>query len=168
MLQPSFKQVFIIRFVAVIILFLVVATSSFTPYPAKVFHTSHSKPIISTFSSNHKIMSSAACEPILKKAKVEDSEGVKPEVSDNKEEKEIDKTAEEKGSTVEVLKNDKGESYVDISAKKRVTVRKWNDNVLIDIREVSLSIHFVYCLYLWNKEETIAYLNIFISSHKVL
>ncbi len=67
------------------------------------------------------------CEqPKPKKAKVHGYE----------EEEEENGSAGEEEEQVEVLKNDSGEKYFDLSAKKRVTVRKWQGNVLIDIREV--------------------------------
>ena len=79
-------------------------------------------------------------EPKLKKAKVDDHDGdggdEKPVIKER--DMDDDGEEEEEEETVEVLKNDSGESYFDLSAKKRVTVRKWQGNVLIDIREVCL------------------------------
>ena len=70
-------------------------------------------------------------EPKPKRAKIEE----KTEVERVKEEEEQE---EDDGDKVEILKNDNNESYFDLSTKKRVTVRKWKNNVLIDIREVRI------------------------------
>lgn len=71
-------------------------------------------------------------EPKPKKAKIEEVEEDDKKVVVKTDEGNKEEEEEEK---VELLKNENGESYFDISAKKRVTVRKWNKNVLIDIRE---------------------------------
>ena len=62
-----------------------------------------------------------------KKVKVEET--IKKEEEDIKSESAIESTC---------LTNDKGESYFPIGDKRRCTIRKWKQNILIDIREVGL------------------------------
>jgi len=49
---------------------------------------------------------------------------------------EEDDDEEEETTTTPTLRNDEGNAYFELSAKRRVTVRKWRGNVLVDIREV--------------------------------
>ena len=46
------------------------------------------------------------------------------------------KGEEEEEEAEGVKRNDDGEAYFDLAAKRRVTVRQWNKKVLVDIREV--------------------------------
>lgn len=76
-------------------------------------------------------------EPKMKKAKTDDDD------SEEEEEKEVDGKEEDEG--VQVLQNDNGESYVELSKMKRLTIRKFKSNILVDIREVSDCVNVCVC-----------------------
>jgi hypothetical protein len=48
--------------------------------------------------------------------------------------------------TETIQHNADGDPYIDLSSKKRLTVRTWKGSVLIDIREVDFS----YTFFIWN------------------
>lgn len=67
-------------------------------------------------------------EPAIKKAKVE-------------EEEDGDSGNDNKAQT-----NEEGDTFYDLSTKRRVTVRKFKSSILIDIREVCTSLSLNHCL----------------------
>ena len=71
-------------------------------------------------------------QPESKKAKTSTAR-VKREEDEQDEDDDEDEAAESESS---VKRNADGEAYFELGTKKRCTVRKWNNNVLVDIREV--------------------------------
>lgn len=62
---------------------------------------------------------------------------VKREATDDVDEEDCEEKNEEVAK-ITPLKNNEGDSFFELSGKRRCTVRKWNNNILIDIREVGI------------------------------
>ncbi len=80
-------------------------------------------------------------QPETKKAKISTTSMKKEEEGDDHENDAEEDNETETGSVVK--RNADGEAYVELGTKKRCTVRKWNNNVLVDIREVRVLPYFV-------------------------
>ncbi len=72
-------------------------------------------------------------QPESKKAKKSTARVKKEEDEEDGDDDDEDEAAESESS---VKRNADGEAYFELGTKKRCTVRKWNNNVLVDIREV--------------------------------
>jgi Transcriptional Coactivator p15 (PC4) len=84
-------------------------------------------------------------EPKAKKArKAAAKQNVKQE-EDTEDEEDED---EEKPTVVAAEKNDDGEAFFELSKMRRLTVREFKGQVLIDIREVCVSLKCLYVVYI--------------------
>lgn len=81
-------------------------------------------------------------QPEAKKAKVK-----KNEEDDDEED---DENADDENGTA-VKRNADGEAYFELGTKKRCTVRKWNNNVLVDIREVNFAFSTTFIFYFYHR-----------------
>ena len=76
-------------------------------------------------------------------------EDFKPKAKKAKKSKKVqdDEDSEENEEETEgVKRNDDGEAYFELNKNKRCTVRKWKRTILVDIREVSAVVSYVYGL----------------------
>lgn len=64
----------------------------------------------------------------MEKNKEEEPKAKRPRAEEEEEEEEQEETTP--------LRNDEGNAYVELSPKRRCTVREWKGNILVDIREV--------------------------------
>ena len=85
-------------------------------------------------------------QPETKKAKTSTAARVKKEEEEDEHENEdhVEDNQAESETDSAIKRNADGEAYFELGPKKRCTVRKWNNNVLVDIREVIyLDFHFM-------------------------
>lgn len=75
-------------------------------------------------------------QPESKKAKKSTARVKKEEDEEDGDDDDEEEAAESESS---VKRNADGEAYFELGTKKRCTVRKWNNNVLVDIREVCIT-----------------------------
>jgi len=77
-------------------------------------------------------------ESETKKRKVDNMDGDPTQVkSKEAESKEAEQSAPEASPVVkELQRNDDGEAILELSTKRRCTIRKWKSSIMVDIREV--------------------------------
>jgi hypothetical protein len=71
-------------------------------------------------------------EPKAKRPKLSDDKEAEEEQDDEEEEE----TPSTNITTTTLERNDDGDAYIELSSKRRCTVRQWKGKVLVDIREV--------------------------------